>query len=201
MPDKQLQQTIALLEELEKTTGLNDRQRKQLRLSKLKLRFWWARQVLLHGSFIVLLVLSWMHWKHLDHVNAIYSAADRLDVAIGKTESSQRGFLLTGKQVYLSDYDHYARLVRSRMDALCLLIPANEANERLCHDLEQDIKAKLDEMESTVIAAKVGNYEKALQIVQTDRGLDLSGSITRHLGSIMLGVQPGRVSHHGCLIP
>jgi CHASE3 domain sensor protein len=202
MPNRQLKNTIALLEGLEESKGLTTQQRKQLRRARLKLSFYWLPQFFLHGSFVVVVLLSYLHLKHLDHVNAIYSAADRLDLALTKTESSQRGYLLTGKQVYLSDYNFYAKIAHARMADLCLLIPSNDYNDKLCQNLEQDITAKLDEMQSTVEAAKAGNYAKALQIVRTDRGFHISLGITKHLGNIRLEVQQGHISHHGsCLVP
>jgi CHASE3 domain sensor protein len=184
MPNKELQNLVSVLEDIDRTVGLDDGQKKQLRKAKRSLHFAWIAALAMHVACIIVCVLMYLHLRHLYHVQAIRSASDSVEMSLTKAESSQRGYLLTGRDAYLTDYTHNVKILDERVAELCELIPTNPYNSEICHTIDMTIAVKLEEMQSTIDAAKAGRPEESLEIVRTDKGFNLMTTITRTLSRI-----------------
>lgn len=153
------------------------------------------RLPLLHCAAAGMALLFYQHLTHLYNVEATRSAAERVTVALVRTESSQRGFLLTANDTYLDDYRYYRRILDMRLAWLCHLLPADEQNRYVCSHASALITEKLAEMERTVQLAQSGHVEEALAVVRTNRGLQLTREIEAALSD--LNVDEGH-SHGAC---
>lgn len=105
----------------------------------------------------------------------VINAINNLHMGVLRAESSKRGYLLTEDDVYLSDYNK----TLLRMEGLI-----NEVEQsaefsdfpRQITNIEKLInlsRKKLDDMALTVNLAREGDFEQAIQLVKSDRGLRL----------------------------
>lgn len=85
-------------------------------------------------------------------------------------ESTQRGFLLTGEEIYLQPIDDYRSLIEESFE---------ELREKTADNIEQAVnvdryeslcKFKLSEVDTTILLHQLGQKEIALAIVNTDKG-------------------------------
>ncbi len=110
----------------------------------------------------------------LFNITKITESISKLHVAILRTESGKRGYLLTRDEVYLSDYTDTLNTLNG------LLEEVEFKSQGLDTDLLNQIntllslsKVKLNDMISTVELARNGRFEQAMEIVNTNRSLVL----------------------------
>jgi hypothetical protein len=101
-----------------------------------------------------------------------------------RAESGQRGFLLTAKSDYLSDYNATRGRLLPGLDQLSKLLGADRVLAADLDDLRAQVNSKLDEMAQTLQLELSGNHQGALAIVGTDRGLTLTQQITDGFAAI-----------------
>jgi two-component sensor histidine kinase len=96
------------------------------------------------------------------------SVAANLRSALQAAESSQRGYLLTGNQIYLAPFatasDEAARSLSLLKEG------ASAASDPALQRLDTVVQAKLSELEESVQLQREGRYEEAAQIIGTHRG-------------------------------
>ncbi len=110
-------------------------------------------------------------------------ALETLNQSLVDAETGQRGFLLTLDPAYLEPYDRAARDLPVNLEAVRLRFmqnsdPAVVANLDPMTGL---IKAKLDELSSTVRAAQAGDSAAALETVRNGHGKQAMDQIRSHL--------------------
>jgi len=101
-------------------------------------------------------------------------AAVELRNALQTAESSQRGFLFTGNEIYLASYDPAKALAQRQLDALNRMIaPYSEANVSVMR-LTTIITEKFSEMDQTIALKRDRRDAEALAVVRTNRGKALT---------------------------
>lgn len=106
-----------------------------------------------------------------------------------RAESGQRGYLLTGDQAYLDDYNAARANVLPALDNLEQALAGEAGMAPYLTSLHQKVLQKLAEMEQTVALARDGRLPEAIALVNTDRGLDLMGEIRGDASAILTGQQ------------
>ena len=97
-------------------------------------------------------------------------AANAIDEAVQDAERGQRGFLITGQEVYLDPYTKAKeRLPRLMVELQQATIASADQLPRLLQ-LQADITTKMNELASTITAMRQQGYEAAKAIVNTDAG-------------------------------
>lgn len=100
---------------------------------------------------------------------------------MSKAESSQRGYVLTGRSEYLDPYRQVATTVGERLAAL----QANygqrndEQGQAQLRQLSKLVDDRFNEMQVVIDLRDQGKQESALLIIQLDRGRDLMSAIER----------------------
>lgn len=94
----------------------------------------------------------------------------RLLDALLDAETGQRGFLLTGREPYLADYDRGRLAARGEADALG-------------PDVRQAVAEKLDELLDTVTRVRRGDKPGAYTVVNNDRGKQLMDKVRAAVGA------------------
>lgn len=104
----------------------------------------------------------------------VRSAAVELRNAVVTAESSQRGFTLTGNEVYLAPYGTSRAQAQRQISALAKLLAAAKDAAVPLQRLSSIIDAKFDEMDQVIALTRERKDAEALAIIATNRGKALS---------------------------
>jgi signal transduction histidine kinase/CHASE3 domain sensor protein/ActR/RegA family two-component response regulator len=115
----------------------------------------------------------------------IIRAANAIDQAVQDAERGQRGFLITGRDVYLEPYTTAKdRLPQLMVDLQQAAIASPDQQPRLLR-LQADITTKMNELAATITAMRQQGYQAARAIVNTDAGLTSMDAVLAELRAIM----------------
>ena len=90
---------------------------------------------------------------------------------VRRAESGQRGYLLTGRQAYLSDYRDAAPTVETNLTELRAMMGDHSEGIPVLDQVAGLARAKMAELAKTVDLHDSGQIEAALSTVQSDEGL------------------------------
>lgn len=132
---------------------------------------------------------------------AVRDRLNRLLVHFQDAETGQRGFLLTGRDLYLQPFETGSALVRSDLDTLIQLTATDAVVAARVRTLTPAIEAKLSELSLTVGLRRSRGFDAALRVVLTDQGrvlMDSLRQIVRGIGAIESGryADAGEVVQH-----
>ena len=117
------------------------------------------------------------------HSLAIREQLTRVLSLVQSAESGQRGYLLTGRDDYLTPYDQAAEQVPASLDRLSHLVD-NEQRQQQVMELRRLVNAKLAELRATVEEREAGHTEAALTTVNSDAGLRLMQDVRDRISAI-----------------
>jgi signal transduction histidine kinase len=113
----------------------------------------------------------------VQHSFEVERAAQGLFGSVKDAETGQRGFLLTGKDAYLSPLDDASKAIPGELQSLEQLTGDNPQQQARLKKLRPMIEDKLAELNRTVALNRQADHEAALAIVDTDQGANLMGGI------------------------
>jgi two-component sensor histidine kinase len=113
-------------------------------------------------------------------------AAEQLRDHLRTQESSERGFLLTGNQIYLAPYDTAKAEAVRELDELTRLIAPDAPNRAMLPRLAEAVNDKIAEMDSCIALKSAGRDAEALSLVQRNRGKALMDEINVFLYNAIL---------------
>jgi two-component sensor histidine kinase/CHASE3 domain sensor protein len=114
-------------------------------------------------------------------------AAVELRDNVRTAESSERGFLLTGNQIYLAPYDTAKTRAQQELDDLSRLIEPNAPNHAMLPRLSEAVGEKIALMESIIALKRDGREAEAMAVMQRNRGKTLMDEINVFLyGAILV---------------
>ena len=114
-------------------------------------------------------------------------AAVELRDALRTAESSQRGYLLTGNEIYLAPYDTAKERARQQMADLERRVRSGGEPPAYLPSLQEAVDGKLQEMDQSVALKRAGADADAMAIVRSNRGKALMDEINVFLYGAMLG--------------
>jgi len=107
-------------------------------------------------------------------------------------ESSQRGFLLTGNQIYLAPYDTAKTRARQELDDLGRMIATDAPNRAMLPRLSEAVGEKIADMDSSIELKSAGRDGEAMALLQSNRGKALMDEINVFLyGAILIADESG----------
>jgi signal transduction histidine kinase len=115
---------------------------------------------------------------------AIRDQANQAVILAQRAETSQRGYLLTGRDAYLAPYSGAAAALPATLDQLTAHVIDDPSQRETVDRLRQVSVEKLAELQSTIDAKKAGNSDLALSIVKNDFGLHMMNEIGALVGDI-----------------
>jgi two-component sensor histidine kinase len=118
----------------------------------------------------------------------IRTSAVDLRSALQTAESSQRGFLILGNEVYLAPFDSAKLAAKREIERLRSLLETPEQRQPMLSRLSASVGEKFAEMEQTVSLKKENQNDKALELFRTNRGKVLMDEINVFLSSIIRNV-------------
>lgn len=119
--------------------------------------------------------------EKLNRFNAQLSKFARM---LRTVESSQRGFLLTGKDAFLQPYNEMSGHLVAMAKELQSRSPAELSAGRRITEFLPELTAKLREMQQTLARYGRGDREGAVALVSEGVGLTLTGSIEADLQAV-----------------
>jgi signal transduction histidine kinase/CheY-like chemotaxis protein len=111
------------------------------------------------------------------HSLMVMQSSEHLFSLIQDAETGQRGFLLTHDESYLEPFYTAKQEIPAAEDALRTLASDNAAQENRLSKLYPLVEKKLTELSRTITLAKDGKTDEALELIKSNRGRDLMGSI------------------------
>jgi two-component sensor histidine kinase len=112
-------------------------------------------------------------------------AAVELRVALQAAESSDRGYLIGGNEIYLAPYDSAKSNAFRQFDRLKSSLAALPQNARLIDRLSTILSEKFAEMDRTIVAKRDLQDSKALAIFGGNRGKALMDEANVFLSSVI----------------
>ena len=139
-----------------------------------------AEQFFLYSAILLVLLIgvlsyrAWMaYYQQRDQVavtRQIVQGADDVLAALRDAETGQRGFLLTGNEIYLDPYKSALAEIPAGLDKLAAAVGTRADQARRLARLRPLIKEKLDELDETIQLKRRQGSEAALAVVLTGRG-------------------------------
>jgi signal transduction histidine kinase len=111
------------------------------------------------------------------HSLEVRAQLTRLLSLVQSGETGQRGYLLTGRDIYLRPYRLAGEQLPALLDHTETQVSDNPQHVREMDQLRQLIKEKFDELKNTVDAYQAGHNDAALAIVNNDHGYRLMQEI------------------------
>ena len=122
-------------------------------------------------------------------------AAVELRDHLRTAESSQRGFLLTGNQIYLAPYDTAKTRTRQELEDLGRMLAPDAPNRAMLPRLAQAVDEKIAEMDNSIALKSAGRDAEAMALIQRNRGKTLMDEINVFLyGAILLADEASTLS-------
>jgi signal transduction histidine kinase/CheY-like chemotaxis protein len=105
-----------------------------------------------------------------EHTHVVLKSLENVLSLLKDAETSQRGFLLTGKPQYLDLYNDAVENLGPAFTALYGLMGKVADEARQIDTLRRLSDAKMEELRETIELRRTKGFDAALQLVQTDRG-------------------------------
>lgn len=104
------------------------------------------------------------------HTLEIENRLSRVQQLATDAETAQRGFLLAGRDPYLTPYNAAVRQLTPELDALAAQTIDNPNQQASMVKLRRAVGAKLAELETTLALRRAGRTDEALAVVRNDSG-------------------------------
>lgn len=122
--------------------------------------------------------------ESISHAMIVSNLISTMRADLRRTESGQRGFLLTGKVAYLNDYTATRGRLLPDLDTLAALVGNEAETSARVATVRASMDAKLAELAKTIDLDRADRHQEALEIVGTDEGLALTEQIVENLVQI-----------------
>ena len=127
----------------------------------------------------------------------IHDLTDEIHDLVLAAESSQRGYLLTGEDLYLGGFTEALAVTPKKIDELIAIFAENQneiqnsEQRQIIGEIRNLVQLKFDELKSTIALRSNGKNSKALEIVQSGEGQKLITEFRTKLNAIknMLKIQ------------
>ena len=140
------------------------------------------------------------------HTLEIRNQVARVLTLVQRAEFGQRGFLLTGRDIYLEPYETALAAMPAALDELSGLVADNVSQQRSAARLRQLTNNKLAEVRSTIELRRAGEPERAMGIVNSDTGQRTMDDIRSLVASLeqeesrLLAVRQASAQTYGLLM-
>ena len=113
------------------------------------------------------------------------SSAVELRTALQSAESSQRGFLVSGNEIYLAPYGNAKTQVQAQFERLNASLARASNTERMIKRLTEVVAEKTDEMDHTIALKSEFHDTDALVLFRSNRGKALMDEANVFLSSVI----------------
>lgn len=114
------------------------------------------------------------------------NAAVELRDALRTAEGSQRGYLVTGNEIYLAPFDTAKAQAQRQLTTLSTALGADSASAPMLRKLTTVVADKIAEMDNTIALKSAGKDAEALTVVRSNRGKALMDEANVFLYAVIL---------------
>jgi CHASE3 domain sensor protein len=118
------------------------------------------------------------------HSRAVNTQISEVSLFVQRMETNQRGYLLTARDLYLSNFSDLEKELPALIDETVRLLDGDQRHEERLADLRQVVMEKARELRSTIDEQQAGRYDAARAIVNSDRGFQMMNQIRQLLSEI-----------------
>ncbi len=142
--------------------------------------------------FGIVLTTIWLGHRSQVYFNEVFEARDIRSAAVElrdtvrNAESSQRGYIVTGNEIYLAPYDTARAQSLRQLDALTKRINGDSQSAPMLARLTAVINEKVGEMDQTIALKREGKDAESLTLFRTNRGKALMDEANVFLYGIIL---------------
>ena len=129
---------------------------------------------------------SQVYFDEVFEARDIRTAAVELRDTVRNAESSQRGYLVTGNEIYLAPYDTARAQSLRQLDALTRRINGDSQSAPMLRRLTAVINEKVGEMDQAIALKREGRDAESLTLFRTNRGKALMDEANVFLYGIIL---------------
>ncbi len=140
---------------------------------------------------IVVGMTSWLNERAQLYFDDVIEARDtrgaavELRAALQAAEASQRGFLLTGNEIYLAPYGTARALAEDQVEKVKQALSRYPGQEPLIERLSAVVREKLLEFDSTIALKTAMKDDEALAVVRTNHGKALMDEANVFLSGVI----------------
>lgn len=116
---------------------------------------------------------------------SVVRTASDLCGEIQSAERGQRGYLLTGRDVYLEPYEKAKQRIPHLLGDLQQATLDRPEQQRRLLKLQADLTTKMNELEATIALRRDKGFDAALAVVETDTGLAAMEAIQADTNDIL----------------
>ena len=116
-------------------------------------------------------------FKMVTHTLSVERAVQNLASSLVDAETGQRGFLLTGREVYLQPYEAGRARVGQQVNDLRALTADNPAQQQRLDEMQPLIRERLALLDETIALQRRGEHDAALILVNSDRGKNMMDKV------------------------
>jgi PAS domain S-box-containing protein len=118
------------------------------------------------------------------HSRAVSHQIAEVLSSVQRMEINQRGYLLTGRDVYLGNFTDSEQALPALMDETVKLLDGDQPHRERLADLRHIVMEKARELRSTIEQQQAGHPDAAAAIVNSDRGLQMMNRIRQLLSEM-----------------
>jgi signal transduction histidine kinase/DNA-binding response OmpR family regulator len=129
------------------------------------------------GALLLILGLSYWDWMQFQKASAdvlqtqeTIRQTEQVLSTVTEAETGQRGFIITGDERYLEPFQNAVRDLPRELAALNSSLAGKPELESIVLRLDENIRAKFEELQRTIAEARAGRSDIAVQRVKTDVG-------------------------------
>jgi PAS domain S-box-containing protein len=122
--------------------------------------------------------------RSVRHTLMVQQQVARILSLVQHVETNQRGYLLTGRGIYLDAYKHAEETLAEKLDEASELVADDPKQRQTIARLRQTVTERLDLVHSTIDEQHAGHPDAARAIVDSDRGLMLMEQIRQLVSEI-----------------
>jgi PAS domain S-box-containing protein/putative nucleotidyltransferase with HDIG domain len=113
----------------------------------------------------------------LNHSLKVHGVLDELRALVIEAESGQRGYIFTGRDLFLASYRKEANAIPLKLKEFSSLTAGHPQSQQLLAALEPLINQKLALWQERIALFAMGNHEAAILSLKSEEGLKLTNKI------------------------
>lgn len=115
--------------------------------------------------------------------------ARQLTAALQDAIIRERGLLLTGDEKYLGDFERRMQSIRERLDSLSTSVADNPEQVSRLEVARPSVQALQNALQETVALVRSGRRDEAIEVVRSNRVLDLSARVDEQMQQFIASEQ------------
>lgn len=109
----------------------------------------------------------------VSHTQEVLGSLDEIYATLTESESGQRGYLLTGDEIYLAHYHHDIDLLPRQLDKIQKLTADNPLQQQRVALLRKEVNARVESLQDVVKVANTRGFRSASRRIHTNHGYEL----------------------------